>query len=599
MPALTVAPETPPARRPAFRLPWTSYVDLVRTRAESEPGRLAVYGLPRLQEVEQAHTWAAADRRARAIAAHLQAAVPRGEPVVLLQENDPACLLSFLACAYAGAIAVPMPPLANARHLARLGRVLQDCGARVVLTSRAVQARCAGALAGAGLGGVRWLVVDGVDEADAAGWDGRYPAGRDLAFLQYTSGSTSAPRGVVVRHADLIWQGESLHRSFGLGAEGHGLVWMPLFHDLGLICGALQPLYSGFPVGIAPASAFVKAPERWLTAISAQRVSWSGGPNFAYDLCADHVDPARLPGLDLSCWTHAMNAAEPVRAGTIDRFLARFGPYGFRPGAVSPGYGLAEATVGVAYTPTGQGALRRRVDPQALAAGRVADSADPAHPVLVSSGRALAGLELRIVDPETGEALGPDRVGELWSRCDHFPEAYWGVDRAEVFGARLEGRRFLRTGDLGFLDAAGNMTITGRLKDLIVLAGKNHYPQDLELSVEEACPAVRRNFVAAFSVDTGEAERVVVVAEVRREAGPAERAAAEEQARRALQQRHELALAELVLVEPGEVPKTTSGKVQRARCRELWAAGALRRAAPGEGSWAPAPRAADGAGVLA
>ncbi|MDP2312966.1 MAG: fatty acyl-AMP ligase [Pseudomonadota bacterium] len=571
-------------RRPAFRLPWTSYVDLVRTRAESQPDRLAVYGLPKLAEVGPRYSWARMDRRIRALAALLQDAGARGEPVVLLQENDPLYLVSFLACAYAGAIAVPMPPLAHARHLARLARVLQDCGATRILTTRDLHARCAPEL-DAVLPGARWLLADEVGDAAAAAWDDHYPDGSDIAFLQYTSGSTSAPKGVVVRHADLVWQGESFGRAMALGPDDRALCWMPLFHDLGLILGALQPLYTGFPVAITSPAAFVKAPERWLQAVSDHRITVSGGPNFAYDLCADVVDPAGIPGLDLSCWAQALNAAEPVRAGTIDRFVAKFGPYGFRPEAMQPGYGLAEATVGVALTPRGRPHVRRAVDPDALAAGRVVDSRAADARVLVSSGPALPGLALRIVDRETpagteGVALPPDTIGEVWTGCDHFPETYWKLDSRDVFDARLRGeggaRRYARTGDLGFVDAAGNLTITGRSKDLVIVAGKNHYPQDVELTVEEASPAVRRNFVAAFGVERGDTEVAVVVAEVRRDATPAEIAAAPAAILRAVAERHELALHDVHLVVQGQVPKTTSGKIQRAKCRELWAERAFR-----------------------
>lgn len=567
----SASPPHPPA---PVRLPWTSYVDLVRTRAESQPERLAVYGLLRLAEPGPRWSWRELDRRTRSLAALLQSAGAAGQPVVILQENDPTYLASFLACAYAGAVAVPMPPLAHARHLARLVRVMQDCGATRLLTTRELAARCRPELGDS----LRWLCVEDAVDGDAAAWADHYPAGADVAFLQYTSGSTSAPKGVVVRHADLIFQGESIGRSLSLTPEDRGLCWMPLFHDLGLIVGALQALYTGYPLALASPAAFVKAPERWLQAVSDHRITFSGGSNFAYDLCAEVVDPAALPGLDLSCWALAMNAAEPVRAGTIDRFVARFGPYGFAPETMEPAYGLAEATVGVSATPRHGGPRRRRVDPAALAAGRVVDSTAPDARELVSSGPALAGITVVAVDPDGGTPLGPDRVGELCSSCEHFPERYLGLENPEVFDLRIDGRRFLRTGDLGFVDAAGWLTITGRRKDVIIVAGKNHYPQDLEGTAEEACPALRRNFVAAFSVDTGGGEGVVLVAEVRGDATAEELAAAPARVRKAIQEHHELGLVELLLATPGQLPKTTSGKLQRARCRELWTQGRFERA---------------------
>lgn len=563
------------------RLPWTSYVDLVRTRAESQPERVILTGLPRWTEPGRPYTWAALDRRVRALAATLQAAGAAGQRVLILLENDPDYLMSFLACAYAGAVAVPMPPLAHARHALRLSRVIEDCGATFALSDAPLLARMRSeAGLSSALDRIQGIAVEAVPDSRCADWDDHYPQAEEVAFLQYTSGSTSAPKGVVVRHGDLIFQGEALEHSFSLRATDRALCWIPLFHDLGLVLGALQALYTGYPLLLARPTAFVKAPGEWLAALSRHKVTFTLAPNFAYDLCVDDVDPSSIPGLDLSGLAMSLNAAEPVRAATIDRFQAKFGPYGFRAEVMQPGYGLAEATLAVSSTPRGRAHRRLNLDPSALSLGRVQASEGPGARAIVSAGQPLGGVSVKIRDTETGLALPPRRVGEICSTAAWFPETYWGRPDADVFGARFEGdpRRFLRTGDLGFVDTDGELFITGRDKDVIIVAGKNHYPQDIELSVEDAHPAIRRNFVAAFGVDQGEREGVVVVAELRSPLSAPERVALCRHIGRTLGERHELPIVDIRLVRAGQVPKTTSGKVQRRLCRERWSGGALEAA---------------------
>lgn len=566
-------------------LPWASHIEVLSHRAATQPEAMAVGWVPQLGEVTHALTYAQLDRRARAVAAQLQALGAQGERALLVLDNDPNYVAAFYACGHAGAVAVTLNVPSQKKHLVRLAQVAKDAGARFLLSTRALADRFRAKIDEIEeLRGLTWLLVDETPDAAADDHRPHRPAGDDLAFLQYTSGSTGVPRGVMVRHADLVYQGELIMRLHSLTPEDRGLSWLPLFHDMGLILGMLQPIYVGFPLYLTSPGAFVKNPEQWLRAIARHRITVSGGPDFAYDLCCEVVDPAVLArdGVDLSCWAIAFNGAEPVRARTLDKFAAAFAPVGFVPEAFNPSYGLAEATLGVSATPRGTVPRRRAIDGEALTAGRVAPPArEEVTRVVVSSGRAVADIHVRIVDPATGLALGHDTIGEIWVGGTGPALGYWGHPEATeaTFGARLAGESgpYLRTGDLGFVDADGFITITGRVKDLIVVHGKNHYPSDIEQTVEAAHPALRPHFAAAFAVDHGDKESLVVVVEVRPEAASTlDIDAVARDIMRKVSAEHEIPVDEVVLLKPSQIPKTTSGKVQRAQCRQMWQDGAFQ-----------------------
>jgi acyl-CoA synthetase (AMP-forming)/AMP-acid ligase II len=594
-------PDLRPAPRPAAgpRLPrdgevraglrWGSWVELLRERAQQRPAEVCLFGAPNLLEIGRSLSWAQLDRQARAVAAALQQRTAGGDRCLLLLDNDLDYVIAFFACAYAGRVGVTLHVPTQKKHVTRLGQVAADCGAELVLSTAALRARF-GPAVDAAVPGARWLEVDGVSEALAIAWEPHRPAPEDTCYLQYTSGSTSAPRGVVVSHQSLLAQGEILNGIMGFHEGDRALSWLPLFHDMGLILGLLQPLYTGFPVILTTPAAFIKDPARWLRALSAHQITYAGGPNFCYDLCVDTVDREALADIDLSRWSVALNAAEPVRARTLDRFAAWARPLGFRPEAMHPGYGLAEATLGVTAKPRGSLPVRRAVDPEALRAHRV-EPPLPGGPSqeLVSSGAPATDTALRIVDPEGPRALGPLWVGEIWVAGSAPAEGYLNrPDETEhSFRARLPGDpwAYLRTGDLGFVDEQGHLFITGRAKDLIIVRGRNHYPQDLEQTAEALHPCLRGHWVAAFAVEGAAEEEVVIVAEVRAEAVgevPLDEVAA--LVLRGVAARHELRVAEVLLVSQRQVPKTTSGKIQRALCRELWVEGsfdALARARAG------------------
>jgi FkbH-like protein len=534
------------------------------------------------------------DRRARAVAMALAAACGRGERALLLFPPGLEFIAAFFGCLYSGVIAVPAQPPRSPRALPRLRGILADSRPAVVLT------------AGSALGGLRcwfeadaempavhWLATDAIPAAGAEDWRSPRLDPGGLAFLQYTSGSTAEPKGVMVSHANLA-------HNLGLIAEacGHGpgslfVSWLPVYHDLGLIGQVLQAVWAGAPCVLMAPAAFLKRPLRWLEAVSRYRATTSGAPDFAWDLCARKAEGADLSALDLSSWRVAFTGAEPVRAATLARFAAAFAGRGFRPAATYPCYGLAEATLMVSG---GQPATPPRVaafDAAALAQGKVEewggaeDAAPAALCTLVGCGPALGDQRVVIVDPQTALPLPPHRIGEIWVAGPSVGQGYWQRPQATAatFGARTGSGDgpFLRTGDLGFLHA-GELFIAGRSKDLILLRGRNLYPQDVEHTAAASHPDLRPGGGAAFTVEGTEAERLVLVHEVvRHPRGEVEEIAAA--IRAAVSEELEASVAEVVLIRPETLPRTSSGKVRRQECRRAYLQEELRvvgRSALGE-----------------
>jgi amino acid adenylation domain-containing protein len=561
-------------------------VHLLRQRAERTGDRLAYSFLTAGggEAGEERLTYSELDARARAVAARLQEAGAGGERAVLLLPPGLDFVVAFLGCLYAGAVAVPaLPPRRRNANL-RLRSILGDARPRAVLTSAAL-APGLEALAEEipELAAARRLSLGAsaaADAADAGAWREPALAAADLAFIQYTSGSTAAPKGVRVTHGNLLANEELIRRAFGQSADDVVVGWLPLHHDMGLIGNVLQPLYVGAACHLISPLAFLQRPARWLEGVSRRRATTSGGPNFAYDLCVRKVTAAEKEGLDLSSWRVAFNGAEPVRAETLRRFAEAFAPCGFQAAAFHPCYGLAEATLLVSCGPGG-GARVRALAAAALEEGRAEDADTGAAAAggrrreLVASGAPLQTVQ--VVDPETRVPRAAGVVGEVWVAGPSVPDGYWErpEETAETFGARLADGAgpFLRTGDLGFL-AGGQLFLTGRSKDLIILRGRNHYPQDLELTAERSHPDLQPGGSAAFAVEAGDEERLVLACElVRHPRAGAEAIAAA--LRRAVAEEHGVSVAEAVFLKPETLPRTTSGKVRRRACREAWQAGTL------------------------
>jgi amino acid adenylation domain-containing protein len=529
---------------------------LLRARAAERPEQVAFTFLTDGESEGGSLTYGELDRRASAIAAALAAApVPQGERALLLYPPGLDFIAAFFGCLYAGVVAVPAyPPRPNDRSQSRLRAIAHDATPRAALTTAAILAGTVeprGLLAVAPeLGGLRWIATDSLEGSLSDGAaPSREPAPESIAFLQYTSGSTATPKGVMVTHANLLHNERMIGAAFDMDESSVVVGWLPLYHDMGLIGNVLQPLHAGGRCVLMSPVAFLQRPMRWLEAISRYRGTVSGGPNFAYELCVRKAAPETMAGLDLSSWRVAFNGAEPVRASTLERFAEAFAPCGFRRDALYPCYGLAEATLFVT------GGHVSRVEQ-----GRV------------SCGWGWMGQRIVTVDPETGAERRPEEEGEIWISGPSVARGYWENPEATArdFHAFLptgEGP-FLRTGDLGFL-SGGELYVTGRLKDLIILRGRNLYPQDVELTAERSHPDLQPGGGAAFSVDIAGEERLVIVHEaVRHPKASVEEIA--EAVRRAVAAEHEAQVHEVVLIRQAGLPKTSSGKVQRRLCRELY-----------------------------
>jgi acyl-CoA synthetase (AMP-forming)/AMP-acid ligase II len=601
-------------RRLATESPAT-LVGVLRARAVAEPSRLAYVFLDDAGEENARLTYGELDGQARAIAALLQTHGLRGERALLLYPPGLEFVAAFMGCLYAGVVAVPAYPPRTPQALPRLLAIARDARPAAVLTTAELAPRIE-ALAqlaqshggGAGdaalqLARVRRLVTDGAAIGGGAeAWSDPRAESETLAFLQYTSGSTAAPKGVMVSHGNLLHNEETIRLAFEQTPSSVVVGWLPLYHDMGLIGTVLQPLFVGAHAILMSPLAFLQKPLLWLAVISRHRATTSGGPNFAYDLCVRKITPEQRAALDLSSWEVAFNGAEPVRAETLERFAAAFAPCGFRREAFYPCYGLAEATLFVSGGSKHQAPQVATVSAAALEQGRVA-SVDPGQPggrSLVSSGPPRR-QRVVIVDPETHRECNDDRMGEIWIAGESVAKGYWRRPEAtaESFGAELDGPevrtgdRFLRTGDIGFL-AGGELFIAGRLKDLIIIRGRNLYPQDLELAAERSHPAARPGCGAAFSIEVEGEERLVLVQELDRRRVD-EASAAAGAIRRALAEEHEVQVHDVVLVRAGTIPKTSSGKIQRHACRAAYLARGLDAVEPAAAGATNALGAAAGA----
>lgn len=530
-------------------------------------------------------TFAGLHARALAVARHLAARGGKGERAALLFPPGLDFITAFFGCLYAGVVAVPMmiPRRDSRRDASRA--ILADCTPRFAMTTRGLldasrpdlRERFADA-------GIEWIFPEEIPaEAEGDGAPPARPQRGDIAFLQYTSGSTATPKGVMVGHGNLLDNSEMIRIAFANTRRSTYVSWVPLYHDMGLIVNVLQSLYVGALCVLMAPVAFLQRPLDWLRAIGEFRAEVAGGPNFAFEHCVRRYRAGEMEAIDLSSWKLAFNGAEPVRADTLARFAATFAPHGFAAATPYPAYGMAEATLLISGGRRGAGPLLRRVSREALHRHRAEPPArEEDAQILVGCGRRLAGEDLAIVDPPSCRRLAAGEIGEIWVRGPHVAQGYWQNPEATraSFAGRIAGEDFsgwLRTGDLGFLDEAGEVFITGRIKDLVIIRGVNHYPQDIEHTVETCHPALRRHGGAAFGViDENGEERLVVVQEVERgfrhRLDPREIIAT---IREALTREHDLAPYRIVLIRPGTLPQTTSGKIQRGLARHLWLTGAL------------------------
>jgi acyl-CoA synthetase (AMP-forming)/AMP-acid ligase II len=544
-------------------------VHVVRAELERDPDSAWCHFLPDGQTVGRTVTRRELDDQCRRVAVLLSEFVRPGDRLLVMCEPGIDYVAAFFGCLYAGAIPVPAyppSPTVLERSLQRLEAVVRDADPAYALTTRQLAPVLdAAPLRRADGSVVRHVCVDdAVTPADA--WDlGAVGAGQDVAFLQYTSGSTGSPKGVVVRHDNLLANLEMIATAYGDIRGETVSTWLPPYHDMGLIGMIMWPLVAGARLVMMPPEAFLRRPDRWVSAMSDYGVRVTASPNFGFQLAARRTRQEQADGLDLSALTVAINGAEPVTATAMAAFSERFAGAGFRPQGFRPSYGMAEATLLISTT---RWTTTKRADADALSAGRFrASECGAAARDLVSCGTVPQGHALVVLRPGAEEQVPDGCVGELVVRGPHVTSGYWGS------GAGNHGAEGLRTGDLGLV-IDGEVFVTGRLKDLLVVRGRNHYPQDLELTAEQAHPGVRPGCVAAFGVEAGDAERVVLVLESDG-ADPTEISAAVSQA---VNEHHGVRPREVVVVEQRTIPKTSSGKIQRSATRAAYLAGELSTA---------------------
>ena len=549
-------------------------VDLLRNQAEAKPSARAYVWLTDGEREGAELSRAALEEKTRTIGIKLKCLTPKAESALLVFPPGLPFIEALFGCWYAGIIAIPAYVPRSNHDRVRIEGMLKDSGCTIALTLRELAPYVQKTISAMNPN-IEILALEELEERETKYGIDPQPQCREIAYLQYTSGSTASPKGVIVTHSNALENLRYIESQGGFAETSLSVNWLPHFHDMGLIYGVLQPLFTGFTsVSFAP-SAFTHKPLRWLSAITRYRGTHCGGPNFAYDLCVERVTGEECASLDLSCWQVAFNGAEPIRSETLKRFTNYFSAAGFRSQAFYPVYGLAEATLKVTSGAPGVGPKYCSVDSAEIGKHKVrmVDSKSTSASMIVSCGRWQAPHEVAIVNPETKKVCATDEVGEVWVSGPSVAAGYWRNETAtrHAFGSLSGSGKgpFLRTGDLGFV-YRDELFITGRLKDCIIVRGRNHYPQDIEENVEESHPALRRNGSAAFCLEQDGRERVVVVSQVKRQfKGNLDEII--EAIRKATAENYELQAFAIVLVKTGGLPKTSSGKVQRQLCKALFA----------------------------
>lgn len=555
---------------------FTNLVELLRYRTQTQPHQV-VYTFLEDGEIERGClTYQDLDKIAQQIASYLQFSGVKGERALLLYPPGLEFISAFFGCLYAGVIAVPAYPPRRNQNMLRLQAIIEDAEAQIVLTTQSLLSKLESRLTeNPDLEIVHLIATDNLPQASVSQWQQTEITSDSLAFLQYTSGSTGKPKGVMVSHGNLLQNSQDLHLGDEYTKDSVMITWLPTFHDMGLIYGVIQPLYWGFPCYIMAPASFVRKPITWLQAISKYKGTHSAAPNFAYDLCVRKTTSEQKAHLDLSSWQVAFNGAEPVRADVLQRFADTFKTYGFDPTAFCPAYGLAEATLKVTSTKKNKPPIFCSVDRDMLKKNQIVEveANDPRGQTLVGCGWTEIDTQIVIVNPETFTSCLSPQIGEIWVSGTTIPQGYWQRPEAtkQTFQAYIANTKegpFLRTGDLGFVKD-GELFITGRIKDVIIIRGRNYYPQDIEYTVAQSHPALKNDASAAFTIEINGEEHLVIAQEVERTY--LRKLNVEEVVvaiRQAVAQQHELQVSEVILLRTSSIPKTSSGKIQRQACRQ-------------------------------
>ncbi|MFM6354448.1 MAG: fatty acyl-AMP ligase [Planktothrix sp.] len=562
---------------------FSSVVDLLRDRAESQPDQLAYRFLADGETESGTLTYQQLHQQALQIACYLQSFLSPGDRVLVVYPYSAGLefIAAFFGCLYAGVIAVTDNPPVSTQAIPKLQTRLESSQCRAILSTETLiqQIQTQFSVETRHGASLRWVATDTLFSQNlATQWKEPQINGDTIAFLQYTSGSTGTPKGVMVTHQNVIHNSDIIYNAFGHNPNSRGLIWLPLFHDMGLIGGVIQPLYGGFPVTLMSPISLVQKPFRWLEAISQYQATTSGGPNFAYDLVCRTATPEKLEKLDLSSWDIAFSGAEPVRLETLKRFAEIFGPSGFKPEAFYPCYGMAETTLFISGGNKHQTPHILSVDAVALEQNQVIIQPSTKTRSLVSCGFPWLGDEVIIVDPEQLTRRDENQVGEILVSGKGVGLGYWGKpeDTETTFKVYVDGQGpYLRTGDLGFLHE-GELYITGRIKDMMILWGRNRYPQEIEATLDTCHPAIRPGHSAAFSIETEIGEQLIIASEIeRRYLRNLNVEEVVNTIRQAVAEQNTVDVFAIVLLKTTTIPKTTSGKIQRRACRTKFLEGSL------------------------
>ena len=559
----------------------STLIELLHNRAHEQPDLPAYISLKDGLTVDRTLSYAELDQKARAIAVFLRQRFQAGDRLLLMHPPGLEFVEAFWGCLYAGMVAIPVPP-PDAFRVKQSGRrltaIAQDAQAAGVLTVQETMTLCKESMSEGLLGKPdSWILSDTIGFEGAESWTCPPRHAHDVAYLQYTSGSTSSPKGAMVSHGNLTHHCGCITTAGQYRDDAVTLSWMPHYHDYGLVKGILHPVWIGRPAYLMSAVTFLKRPLRWLQAIQRYRVTHSGGPNFAFRHCVAMTTPEDRAALDLSGWHVASCGAEPIVSETMHRFIEAFAPSRFRAEAFYPAYGMAEYTLLIALKPGGERPKDQELDASFLEEGlaQVATTGSSGRRTVVSCGRPVGDTTVVIVDPLTNRRCPTDAVGEIWLAGRSVTQGYWNkpTETELTFHAVIADTQegpFLRTGDLGFIKD-GELYVTGRLKDLIIIRGRNHYPQDIEWTVQQCHPVLRAGNGAAFSVvGEGGEERLIVVQEIERLKDPLDLQELIGQVRQAVAEHHDVSADTILLIKAGTIPKTSSGKIQRQACRQAF-----------------------------
>lgn len=554
----------------------SNLISILNHRAEQTPEQIAYIFLKDGDKQEQKISYKQLCLNAKSIAASLKALVPQGSRALLLYPQGLDFISAFLGCLYAGIIAVPVYPPKSNQKMARLESIIKDSSPHILLTTSFLLENIKNKLTDVlDLFDIQWLTTDSVNISEASNWILPNISNDSLALLQYTSGSTGVPKGVMISHENIIYNSSYIQEAGNITQRDISVSWLPIFHDMGLIFGVIQPLYTGFLGVIMPPESFLQKPVLWLEAITKYHGTISGGPNFGYNLCTQKVSIEEYQSLDLHGWRIAYSGSEPIRKKTLEEFSDKFKKSGFQSHYFYPCYGMAEATLMISGCSPNNEPVYFKAELEALERGSAVevDLDNKSSKQIVGCGHARLDTDIRIVDPNNLTQCLDNQVGEVWVHSASVAQGYWNQEENTVktFQAELVetgNKKFLRTGDLGFM-SNGELFITSRLKDLIIIWGRNHYPQDIEYSVQQSHTALRLDCGAAFVIEVDDQEKLVIVQEIERtflrNLNVEEVVSA---IRESVSLNHDLQVYAIALIKPASIPKTSSGKIQRYACRQ-------------------------------